>query len=483
MILASSRAALAPAPPRARAPRVVVGKSSSANSSSRGRVAVASSSSSLAAARRAPRGFAPPRAAANEPPKAPGFEGAPMDPGSPQGQLLAHVLDNEPQLFDAAVEATLDRLCDEIDDAESASNGVIDVTNDDGDGNAADRAAPKKGGELVLFRRIQEMRAMERRSGVQDVMYAQILQKFMTIGVDMLPPLDDTTLIMRGVDLNQLTKGVHSVEALEMVKEHLLGMLGPEASTAYSNTMVRMSKLQAAQMYAASIMFGYFLRRADKRFSLDRAMGTLPMNPMESAAALEALFNSASAMDSMDEADVPFAGASEFPGSSGPTFDVASNSTDDDAATATAAGAGAAGGGSTTLKQYIQSFDQQALSDTARIVSLEGVVLAERQTGALFGSVEDLAMEMKEALESGGVEINSADELMSRVQEVVGAGKVKTLTVPVATQRRIVLEAVAFGSFLRDVESGVDARDGRLLTPAPSAGRGREPPGLIGGAA
>jgi len=29
----------------------------------------------------------------------------------------------------------------------------------------------------------------------------------------------------------------------------------------------------------------------------------------------------------------------------------------------------------------------------------------------------------------------------------------------------------------------VDARDGRLLTPAPSAGRGREPPGLIGGAA
>jgi hypothetical protein len=391
-----------------------------------------------------------------------------MDPGSPQGQLLAHVLDNEPQLFDAAVEATLDRLCDEIDDAESASNGVIDVTNDDGDGNAADRAAPKKGGELVLFRRIQEMRAMERRSGVQDVMYAQILQKFMTIGVDMLPPLDDTTLIMRGVDLNQLTKGVHSVEALEMVKEHLLGMLGPEASAAYSNTMVRMSKLQAAQMYAASIMFGYFLRRADKRFSLDRAMGTLPMNPMESAAALEALFNSASAMDSMDEADVPFAGASEFPGSSGPTFDVASNSTDDDAATATAAGAGAAGGGSTTLKQYIQSFDQQALSDTARIVSLEGVVLAERQTGAL---------------ESGGVEINSADELMSRVQEVVGAGKVKTLTVPVATQRRIVLEAVAFGSFLRDVESGVDARDGRLLTPAPSAGRGREPPGLIGGAA
>jgi len=48
----------------------------------------------------------------------------------------------------------------------------------------------------------------------------------------------------------------------------------------------------------------------------------------------------------------------------------------------------AAAGSTTTLKQYIQSFDQAALADTARIVSVEGVVLAERQTGALFGSIE-----------------------------------------------------------------------------------------------
>ena len=70
--------------------------------------------------------------------------------------------------------------------------------------------------------------------------------------------------------------------------------------------------LQAAQVYAASIMFGYFVTRADKRFQLDRALGTLPLDPMESAMALEKLFNSASAMDSMDEADaapVNFGGA------------------------------------------------------------------------------------------------------------------------------------------------------------------------------
>ena len=221
----------------------------------------------------------------------PGFVGAPMSPGSPSGQILAHVLDNESHLFTAAVEATLDRMADELDQEETRANSV-DVSEDESD---------RQG--LVLFRRIQQMRALERRNGVQDVMYANILQKFRNIGVDMLPPMDEESVYLKGVDLNQLTNGVHSVEALEMVKEHLMGMLGPQASNAYSNSLVRMSKLQAAQMYAASIMFGYFLRRADKRFSLDRAAGTLPMNPSESAAALEALFNSASAMDSMDEAD------------------------------------------------------------------------------------------------------------------------------------------------------------------------------------
>jgi hypothetical protein len=66
---------------------------------------------------------------------------------------------------------------------------------------------------------------------------------------------------------------------------------------------------------------------------------------------------------------------------------------------------------------------------------------------------------------------------------------VKTVTINVATQRRVVLEAVAFGSFLRDAESYVDSHDGRLLTPAPTGapggrggGGGSEPPGMIGSA-
>ena len=118
----------------------------------------------------------------------------------------------------------------------------------------------------------------------------------------MLPPLDDDAFL-KSIDLSRLTSGVHSSEALEMVRDHLMAALGPEAANSWPSQLVRMSKLQAAQVYAASIMFGYFVRRVDKRFQLDRALGTLPQNPMDSAIALENVFNAASAMDSMDEAE------------------------------------------------------------------------------------------------------------------------------------------------------------------------------------
>ena len=402
----------------------------------------------------------------NNEPVSPTFGLAPMDPRSPHGEMLAHVLSAEPHLFTAAVEATLDRMSDDLDKEEQTElSSVVDASTNDSSNNPSSASIDNDGAGLVLFKRIKEMRALERRNAVQDLMYADIIQKFLNVGVDMLPPLDEEPFYVRGVDLNKLTDAVHSTEALSMVKEHLLGMLGPEASAAYSNSLVRMSKLQAAQMYAASIMFGYFLRKADKRFSLERAAGTLPMNPTESAEALERLFNSASAMDSMDEADMFYDVDKEGNASASQQED--------------AAGAGA--GGSATLKQYIQSFDQETLAETARIVSMEGVVLAERQTGALFGSLEELAQEMQSALQEGDeVEpITTPEQLMSRVQEVVGEGKVKTVTVNVATQRRVVLEAVAFGSFLRDAETMVDGHDGRLLTPASTGGGQDEPPGMI----
>jgi len=361
---------------------------------------------------------------------------APSTPESPRGQQLAYILRTSPEMFDAAVDAQLDSLVAEIE-AERAN-------------------ASESKDQLVLFKRIADVRALERRNGLEDIMYTSIIQKFLSVGVDMLPPLDETTML-KGIDLNRLTDGVHSKEALEMVREHLMAVLGGAGENAYSAQLVRMSKLQAAQVYAASIMFGYFITRADKRFQLDRALGTLPLDPMESAKALERLFNSASAMDSMDEAD-------SNPNFAGSDFDFFTDSS--------SAGSSANVRSKLTLKQYIQNFDQATLAQTARIVSMEGVQVAERQTGALFGSIEELQREMQDAV---GMNAVTPEELFEAVNKVVAEKKVQTLTLAYASQRRLVLEAVAFGAFLRQSETYIDGYDPKLLTPTPRGPTG--PPG------
>jgi hypothetical protein len=241
------------------------------------------------------------------------------------------------------------------------------------------------------------------------------------------------------VNLLSLTERVHSAEALELVREHLGKALGgaPGAAPPMSAMLVRMSKLQAAQMYAWSVMFGYFLRRVESRFKLERALGggALPRSQEESVAALEALFNAASA--------------------------------EEPAATSAAASADAVVPAKGSLKRYVESFDAEALGETARIVSVEGLALLDRQTSGLFGSLEALQRQMAEAV---GNDARSEDEFKQRVHNAIASGAVETLTLPYTQQRRVVLEAVAFGAFLRDVESRV-AAEPALLTPAGASGR------------
>lgn len=97
---------------------------------------------------------------------------------------------------------------------------------------------------------------------------------------------------------------------------------------------------------------------------------------------------------------------------------------------------------------------------------MEGIALVERQTTGLFGSIEALQRQMQEAI--GPVE--TPQELQQKIAEAVQSGKVQVLTLTYATQRRVILEAVAFGSFLRDVEMKV-AREPALLTPTPAGAR------------
>ena len=55
------------------------------------------------------------------------------------------------------------------------------------------------------------------------------------------------SIVESPTNLKTLTEGIHSKEALELVREHVLGVMGP-ASMAYSNTMIKMAKLQVRQL-------------------------------------------------------------------------------------------------------------------------------------------------------------------------------------------------------------------------------------------
>ena len=374
------------------------------------------------AARMAPRALVPD-----------GEQGAGGEPQSAAGEMLSFYLREQPHLFEEAVEQQLQRLEQEAEAAAAKAE----------EGAGGERP-PDDQTDLVLNRRMEEVRLAERSQNLQDVMYYSVADKFRRLGISMLGPLDGIVDLDGNANLEALTEGVHSVEALEMVRNHLMQVLsGPGGQPPPSlNAVMKISKLQAAQVYAASIMFGYFLRRVDKRFQLDRMMGTLADSPDDMAARLEKIFNAASS-ESYDEDDVEFI-----------DFDAAPPPEDPEAQALVAKKKG-------KLQEYVESFDQETLVQTANIVSAEAAVLVERQSTALFGSIQDLQAEMQAAV---GEDSSSVEELLGRLQEVVENDMVKSLTLSVSAQRRIVLEAVAYGTFLRDIESQVQASSVGLLT-------------------
>lgn len=353
----------------------------------------------------------------------------------------------EPQLFQSAIEDQLERLKDERE----AKDQVFESS---GSEDAAPEAGVKDSGELVLYQRMEELKAKEVSARLEDLMYLCILEKFLLLDVEMLPRMEGFVNAPTK-DLKPLTEGIHSKEAVELVREHLLSIMGNAAAPQFSNAVMKMSKLQMAQVYAASIMFGYFLRRVDRRFQLERSMGTLTPSREETVARLEQLFHDAEAregyLEGTDQSD------EESPVVDTSTSDkerVSSSTTSSSSTTPVKQGKSA-------LRRYVETFDQETMVNTARVVSAEGAALVERQTTALMGDIKHLQTQMQEVVGSQAI---SYEDLMERMAKAVEQDTVETLTMTVGTQRHAVLEALAYGTFLRDVESWVQADYG-LLTP------------------
>ncbi|XP_010487675.1 PREDICTED: UV-B-induced protein At3g17800, chloroplastic [Camelina sativa] len=319
---------------------------------------------------------------------------APLQLESPAGQFLSQILLSHPHLVPAAVEQQLEQL----------------QTDRDSEGQNKD-ASSVPGTDIVLYRRIAELKENERRRTLEEILYALVVQKFMEANVSLVPSVSPSSDPSGRVDtwptkVDKLEQ-LHSPEMYEMIHNHLALILGSRMGDLAS--VAQISKLRVGQVYAASVMYGYFLKRVDQRFQLEKTMKILPGGLDDSKT-------------SVDQTERPSAVSSH------PEVG------------AFAGGVSAKGFGSeikpSRLRSYVMSFDAETLQRYATIRSREAVRIIEKHTEALFGK----------------------PEIVLTPEGTVDSSKDEQINISFGGMKRLVLEAVTFGSFLWDVESHVDAR-------------------------
>ena len=260
-------------------------------------------------------------------------------------------------------------------------------------------------------RRIAEVKANERNRALEEILYTLVVQKFMDAEVSLVPAVSQLSdpLNPENQRLPQEDKlqKLHSAEAYEMIQNHLALILGDRIENV--NTVAVISKLRIGQVYAASIMYGYFLKRVDQRFQLEKTMKTLPWGSEE--AKPDEAKPSGRVISSHPE--VPFP-------SSPSDFTVFNSKTTKSA----------------RMRSYVMSLDPETLQSYATIRSKEAFGIIEKHTEALFGR----------------------PEILITPQGTIDSAKGEVLKITFAGLQRLVLEAVTFGSFLWDVESYVDTR-------------------------
>ncbi|KAE8727799.1 Purple acid phosphatase 3 [Hibiscus syriacus] len=179
-------------------------------------------------------------------------------------KFLSQILISHPHLMPAAVEQQLEQLQTEWD-AERKKE-----------------VPSASGTDLVLHRRIAEVKANDRNKALEEILYALVVQKFMDANVSLVPAITPSSMDSSGrVDTwpskeDKLVQ-LHSPEANEMIQNHLSLILGDRADDLSS--VAQTSKRMIGQVYAASAMYGYFLKRVDQRFQLEKTLKILPNTP------------------------------------------------------------------------------------------------------------------------------------------------------------------------------------------------------------
>ncbi|KAK8694146.1 hypothetical protein V6N13_071703 [Hibiscus sabdariffa] len=311
---------------------------------------------------------------------------APLEPRSAPGKFLSGVLQNQRQVFHFAAADELKRLSDDRD----AAVARMFVSSDSD--------------ETCLHRRIAQLKEQECQAAVEDVMYMLIFYKFSEYRVPLVPKLSRCIYNCRLEILPSKDwelESIHSVEVLEMVREHVSAVIGLRTNSSVTDNWAttEIQRLHLGRLYAASILYGYFLKSASSRHQLERCLTLVHQKRLNQTNSLQFLdllpcgikslvFGHAGNMQS-----VPLG---QGPGRQETNLE--------------------------ELRCYVMGFDPETLERCAKLRSKEAANLIERHSCALFG-----------------------DEQMDEV--------IKT---SFSSLKRLVLEAVAFGSFLWDVEEYVN---------------------------
>ncbi|XP_078438359.1 beta-casein (DUF760) [Wolffia australiana] len=314
---------------------------------------------------------------------------APLQLESPAGQLLSQILRTHPHLFSAAIDQQLQLLQSEEDDMKAKSS-----------------AAP----EDILYRRIAEVKSKERNRAVEEIFYCLVVQKFVEKEIAMIPPISpapEAVAVDTWPNQDRKLESVHSSDALEMIESHISLVLG-DRSVGPLSSVAQISKIKLGKLYAASIMYGYFLKRVDERFQLERSMNMLPPRTRDRRIATEDLPTSPF-WDVEDIIQIPAENEDE------------DNDVDSDLS---------------RLRSYVMYLDPETLQKYATMRSKAAMSLIEKQTQALFGR-PDIRL-----ADDGSVAVPN-DEVVS---------------ISFSGLSSLVLEAVAFGAFLWDSESFLDSR-------------------------
>lgn len=317
---------------------------------------------------------------------------APLELESPVGQFLSQILVSHPHLIPAAVDQQLEQLQTDRDAEQKQDQPSVTGT------------------ELVLYRRIAEVKANERRRALEEILYALVVQKFMDAKISLIPSLTSSSSDLGRLDTwpNQDAKiaQIYSPEMKEMINNHIIFILGKRGEDPSE-----ISKLRLGQAYAASIMYGYLLKRVDERFQLEKVIRKLPVKKDRKGDATDSLVGDSIDENGLKSAQIPHPEILSADEASYVSFgeDVFTQS---------------------RLTNYLRSLDAETLQRYATIRSTEAVSIVEKHTEALFGSPK------------GTIDASNED-----VIKISSTGL-----------KKLVLEAITFGAFLWNVESYVDCR-------------------------